>query len=89
MKYEEIYPPDLRDLLHISENKFTKQQVTALEQEILQTLDFKVTAPSHYRFLQRFWRLNYRFVDDEVFHMAQYILEISLLDASFLRFLPS
>lgn len=89
MKYEEIYPPDLRDLLHISENKFNKQQVTALEQDILQTMDFKVTSPSHFRFLQRFARLNQRVNDDEVFHLAQYILEISLLDASFLRFLPS
>ena len=24
-KYEEIYPPDLRDLLAVSENKFTKK----------------------------------------------------------------
>jgi len=34
-KYEEIYPPELRDLLAISENKFTKQQVTELERDIL------------------------------------------------------
>jgi hypothetical protein len=23
-KYEEIYPPELRDFLHVSENKFSK-----------------------------------------------------------------
>lgn len=34
-KYEEIYPPELRELLAISENKFTKDQVLKMEKEIL------------------------------------------------------
>ena len=50
-KYEEIYPPDLRDLLAVSENKFTRDQVIQMEKDILLTLDFKVTSPSSYRFL--------------------------------------
>lgn len=37
-KYEEIYPPDLKDLLNISENKFTKEDVLQLEFNILTTL---------------------------------------------------
>jgi cyclin B len=50
-KYEEIYPPELRDLLTVSENKFTRDDVLAMEQDILMTLNFKVTSPSSYRFL--------------------------------------
>lgn len=50
-KYEEIYPPEVRELLAISENKFTKEQVLTMEKEILTSLDFIITAPSHYRFL--------------------------------------
>jgi len=30
-KYEEIYPPDLKDFLTVSENKFTKEQVLEME----------------------------------------------------------
>ena len=30
-KYEEIYPPELQDLLSISENKFSKQEVLEME----------------------------------------------------------
>lgn len=30
-KYEEIYPPDLKELLNISENKFTKEEVLQME----------------------------------------------------------
>jgi G2/mitotic-specific cyclin-B, other len=50
-KYEEIYPPEIRDFISVSENKFTKQMVLDMEKEILLTLDFRVTAPSSYRFL--------------------------------------
>ena len=37
-KYEEIYPPELKDLLNISENKFTKEEVLQMENSILTTL---------------------------------------------------
>lgn len=60
-----------------------------MELEILTTLDFKVTAPSAYRFLQRMKRLSTLMADDEVFFFAQYLQEISLLDATLLRFKPS
>ena len=30
-KYEEIYPPDLKDLLSVSENKFLRAEVLAME----------------------------------------------------------
>lgn len=69
-KYEEIYPPDLRDFLMVSENKFSKSQVLEMEKDILMAMDFKVTAPSAYRFLQRFRRLSTDLNDDDVFFYA-------------------
>jgi G2/mitotic-specific cyclin-B, other len=50
-KYEEIYPPDLKDLLSVSENKFSKEEVLKLENEILSTLEFNFFVPSLLRFL--------------------------------------
>ena len=88
-KYEEIYPPDLNDFLQVSENKFSRQQVLDMEKIILMKLNFKITAPSPYRFLQRFRRLSIAFNDDEVFFFAQYLQEIALLDATLLKFKPS
>ena len=63
--------------------------VLEMEREILIEINFNVTAPSAYRFLQRFRRLSIALNDDEVFFYAQYLQEISLLDASLLRFKPS
>ncbi len=57
-KYEEIYPPELKDLLSVSENKFTKEEVLKLEFDILTTLDFNFFVPSLLRFLQRFRKLS-------------------------------
>ena len=73
-KYEEIYPPDLKDLLTVSENKFTKAEVLKMEQQILITLQFDLTSPSSYRFLERFRKLSTIVGNEErVFYFAQYI----------------
>lgn len=89
-KYEEIYPPELKDLLTVSENKFTRAEVLKMEKEILLTLQFDLTCPSAYRFLERFRKLSSVVGgDDKVFFFAQYIQEISLLDASLLKYKAS
>ena len=72
-KYEEIYPPDLKDLLSVSENKFSRAEVLAMEQDMLKTLQFDITAPTAYRFLERFRKLSSVANDDKIFFFAQYI----------------
>lgn len=84
-KYEEIYPPELKDLLSISENKFTKEEVLALEQEVLSTLEFDFFAPSSFRFLERYRKISNTAADDQIFYFAQYLSEIALLDAFLLK----
>ena len=89
-KYEEIYPPELKDLLTVSENKFTKAEVLQMEKDILLTLQFDLTAPSAYRFLERFRRISSIVGHEEkVFFFAQYLQEIALLDASLLKYKAS
>lgn len=56
-KYEEIYPPELKQILRVTDNAVTKDEVLALEFQILQTLDFNVTFPSILRFMERYARI--------------------------------
>jgi hypothetical protein len=56
-KYEEIYPPELRQILRVTDNAVSKEQVLQLEFEILQTLDFNLTFPSILRFMERYARI--------------------------------
>lgn len=55
MKFEEIYPPDLREMLRVSEYKFTRDDVTEMELDVLSTLDFQIVRPSSHRFLKHFY----------------------------------
>jgi hypothetical protein len=88
-KYEEIYPPEMAELLSVSENKFRKAEVLAMEHKILLALDFDFTIPSAYRFLERFRKISSLQNDDQAFFFAQYIAEICLLDTYLLRYRPS
>lgn len=69
-KYEEIYPPELKDLLQVSENKFEKKDVLKMENKILATLDFDFMYPSSLRFLERFRKLSTTASDDQIFFFA-------------------
>jgi hypothetical protein len=84
-KYEEIYPPELKELLNISENKFTKIEVLQMEYSILSTLEFNFFSPSSLRFLERYRRLSTTASDDNIFFFAQYLCEIALLDSFLLK----
>jgi len=37
-KYEEIYPPELRDLIHVSEGRFMRHQLLEMEIAVLNVL---------------------------------------------------
>ena len=58
--------------------------------QILMTLQFDLTSPSAYRFLERFRKVSSIVSsEDKVFFFAQYLQEIALLDASLLKYDPS
>ena len=88
-KYEEIYPPELKDLLSISENKFTKTDVLKMESKIISTLEVNFTPPTALRFLERFRKLSNTASDDQIFFFSLYLVEISMLDSSLLKYRPS
>jgi len=56
-KYEEIYPPTVKDFVYITDNAYTKEEVLEMESDILQTLDFDIQQTSSYRFLERYTKV--------------------------------
>jgi len=57
-KYEEIYAPEIRDFIYMTDKAYSKEQVLKMEREILYTLDFKITAPSQFRFMERYIKMS-------------------------------
>jgi cyclin B len=41
-KYEEIYPPIVKDFVYITDNAYTKEEILSMERKILTTLDFNI-----------------------------------------------
>eukprot|EP00826_Nyctotherus_ovalis_P002942 TRINITY_DN10590_c0_g4_i2.p1 TRINITY_DN10590_c0_g4~~TRINITY_DN10590_c0_g4_i2.p1 ORF type:complete len:384 (-),score=108.69 TRINITY_DN10590_c0_g4_i2:59-1141(-) len=86
-KYEEIYPPEIKDFVYITDFAYTKEQLLSTEQKILCALGFNLNATSSNRFLQRFTRLS-DFPKKAIF-LAQYLVELSLIESGMLVYTPS
>lgn len=53
-KYEEIYPPEVKDCVYITDRAYTRQDVLDMEAHIVKTLQFRMTVPTGHPFLKRF-----------------------------------
>jgi transcription initiation factor TFIIIB Brf1 subunit/transcription initiation factor TFIIB len=86
-KYEEIWPPLIKDYIHISDNAYTKEKIIQMENSMLSELDFNIDIVTPYSFLERFVQITG--VDKVTQDLAQYMIEISLLDYSSIYIKPS
>ena len=41
-KYEEIYPPIVKDFVYITDNAYTKEEILEMERKMLSVLDFNI-----------------------------------------------
>lgn len=86
-KYEEIYCPDLRDFVYVTDKTYSKEEILTAEKEILFTLSFSVTAPTPFRFFEII-SLNFNFNEIE-FTYGKYLLEFYLIDCKMNKYAPS
>lgn len=83
-KYEEIYPPLLKDFVYICDQLFSANDILEMEKSILFVLDFDIQLTSAYRFLERFAK--HQKLDQVTFFLSQYMLELGLLDSKMNQF---
>lgn len=86
-KYEEIYPPELRDLVYITDRAYNKQEILEMESEIVNTLQYQFTVPTVHSFLCRYLKAAH--ADRTMVQLACYLTERTLQEYSMLKFLPS
>jgi hypothetical protein len=86
-KYEEIYAPEVRDFVYITDKTYTKEEILSMEYKILSTLNYDILTVSPYTFLKRYHHIT----GDSMrsFFLAQYILEYSFLEYKLLSYFPS
>ena len=56
-KYEDIYPPALSDLVYMTADSYTSEEIQKMEREILGKLEFKLGSAGPLVFLRRLSRL--------------------------------
>ena len=86
-KYEEIYPPIVKDFVYITDNAYTKEEILDMERRLLCALDFDIQINSAYRFLERFAKILK--ADAVIFSLSRYLMELGLVNYKTVRFSQS
>eukprot|EP00871_Galdieria_phlegrea_P004723 jgi/Galph1/5251/GphlegSOOS_G3805.1 len=86
-KYEEIYPPEVRDFEYITDKAYTKEEILGMEAIMLNVLKFDLTIASSLNFLTRF--LKAADADKQSMLFANYILELCLVQHKMIKYEPS
>lgn len=84
-KYEEIYPPMMKEYLVAGDQAYSKQHLIKMEIDMLKAVEFQITFPTSWRFIEKMIDSG-RNLEGK---LAEYILELGLIEYSMLRFKPS
>jgi hypothetical protein len=85
-KYEEIWAPEVRDFVYISDKAYTRDQILEMERLMLNTLQYDLTVPTPFQFLSRFIKAAGCQYNKEACTLAQYLVELSLVDYTMLKY---
>lgn len=86
-KYEEIYPPDLRDYVLVTDRAYSRADIVEMETDVAQTLQYNLTVPTIHSFLCRFLKAAH--ADRTMVQLACYLAERTLQEYSMCNYLPS
>ncbi|KAL1554713.1 G2/mitotic-specific cyclin-2 [Salvia divinorum] len=86
-KYEEIWAPQVNDLVCISDRSYTSEQVLVMEKRILGQLEWNLTVPTPYVFLARFIKAS--MTGSDVENMVYFLAELGMMDYAILVYSPS
>eukprot|EP00897_Mesotaenium_endlicherianum_P010121 jgi/Mesen1/9137/ME000058S08628 len=91
-KYEEIYAPQVEEFCYITDNTYERTEVIQMERTVLNDLNFELSTPTTKSFLRRYIRAaqaGYMQQNLQLEFLANFLAELTLLEYSFVRFLPS
>ncbi|PPR99967.1 hypothetical protein GOBAR_AA20700 [Gossypium barbadense] len=86
-KYEDFWHPRVKDLISISAEAYTTEQVLKMEKLVLKELKFRLNVPTPYVFMLRFIKASQS--DTKLEHLAFYLIELCLVEYEALKFKPS
>ncbi|KAJ1265457.1 hypothetical protein BS78_08G078000 [Paspalum vaginatum] len=91
-KYEEYCARSVEEFCIITDSTYQKAEVLEMERQVLNVLGFHLSVPTTYTFLRRFLRaaqVSCIAPLTTLGYLANYLAELTLINYSFLKFLPS
>lgn len=91
-KYEEICAPQVEEFCYITDNTYNREEVLEMERRVLRHLHFELTGPTTKSFLRRFIRAaqaGQKVPTLQLEFLGNYLAELTLVEYSFLHYLPS
>eukprot|EP00088_Acartia_fossae_P024761 TRINITY_DN25654_c0_g1_i1.p1 TRINITY_DN25654_c0_g1~~TRINITY_DN25654_c0_g1_i1.p1 ORF type:complete len:413 (-),score=86.25 TRINITY_DN25654_c0_g1_i1:157-1395(-) len=82
-KMEEYYPADIRKLISLTSDSYTKKQVLKMEIVIINVLNYQMYFPEIMPFLKRYTRAALRSNDDKFLETCQYLIDGNIVDDCF------
>merc|ERR1712243_116760 len=86
-KYEEIYAPEVKDFVYITDRAYTEREILKMEIKILSTLSFDLGRPLPLHFLRRASKAGG--VEAITHTLAKYAMELTLVDYKMAHIKPS
>jgi len=86
-KFEEVYPPQVKDFVYVTDKAYTREDILKMEVSILKVLQFKICRPTAMHFLERYQSANG--CTDAHRDLGQYLLELSLVEYKMIKYAPS
>ena len=84
-KYEDTDIPSIDELIYISKNIYTHNDIVSMEKEILVALNFDIFSVSSYQFYSYFYFIS-SINNKKLFHLGHLILEICLLNIDIMAY---
>ena len=86
-KYEEIYPPEIKEFEYVTDKAYTREEIIDMEGKIICLLKFNLITVSPYKFLERYGKL--AGLEEKGMLLARYLLELTLVEYKMLKYIPS
>uniref|UniRef100_A0A2C9WL48 B-like cyclin n=1 Tax=Manihot esculenta TaxID=3983 RepID=A0A2C9WL48_MANES len=86
-KYEEVSVPVVGDLILISDKAYNRKEILEMENLMLNRLQFNMSVPTPYVFMQRF--LKAAQCDKKIELLSFFLIELSIVEYEMLKFPPS
>lgn len=86
-KYEEIYAPEIRDFVYVTDKAYNRENIMKMESRVLSKLKFDIQSVSPFRLLEC---IVFMCGDNrKLFNLSQFILELSLVEYTMWKYIPS